>query len=430
MLDRSVAPELKSFDDLRFDYPHYVTLSNGLKLYVVNNGDQEVNKFEIICRGGLLEERKALQSFALSSMLVHGTAELSSNDVAEILDYNGTYMSATNTDNFMHISLNSLNKNFDEVLPVLRSLVECPAIPEREFEVLKTQVKSAYQTAREKVKYLAQVAGRQLYFGENHPIAHAITDNDVDSITREDIFDFHKEYLRPENMIFVLSGKVGDEEIRCVDENFGKYRLSGKPSEFSMVEREPSTRKRVVVNKEGALQSAVYMLQEAVPRSHPDYIYLRFLITALGGYFGSRLMQNIREDKGYTYGINSMLIGRRIGSKVVIVSECDNAYVEPLIEETHKEILRLQSELMCEEELEIVRNNMLSDLAKTLDSPFSMALCVSTNLIYNTGEDYFNRQVRDIKNITAQKLLEVANKHLDVNKFYVSVAGNERQLAI
>ena len=430
MLDRSIAPELRSFEDLSFDYPQYITLSNGLKLYVVNSGDQEVSKFEMICRGGLLEESKPLQSFALSSMLVHGTTEMSSSDVSEMLDYNGAYMNATSADNYTHISLNSLNKNINEVLPLLRSLIENPAIPEREFEVLKAQVKSAYQTAREKVKYIAQVAGRQMYFGENHPIAYAITDDDVDGLTRADVLDFHKRFFRPDNMIFVMSGKVGEKEIECIEKCFGVESVTNQPSELRSVERTPSTNRQIVVHKEGALQSAVYMMQEAVPRNHPDYINMRFLVTALGGYFGSRLMQNIREDKGYTYGINSMLIGRKSGSKVVIASECDNVYAEPLIEETRKEILRLQNELMCDEELEIVRNCMLSDLAKTLDSPFSMASCVSSNILYGTGEDYYNRQVRDIKNITAKKLLEVANEQLNVDEFYVSVAGDKKQLTL
>ena len=430
MLDRSVAPSLNGFDDLRFDYPQYTTLKNGVKLYVVNNGDQEVNKFEVIYRGGLLEEQKPLQSFALASMLIHGSKDYSSNDVAEFLDYNGAYLSATNADNFTHISLNALNVNFKDVLPLLKSVLESPSLPEREFDVLKTQVKGAYQTARQKVKYLAQTAGRKLYFGENHPIACVITDEMVDALTREDVFSFHEKYYRPENMELVLSGKVGDAEIALIDQIFGMEKVSGEPAEIVNIPRNPSNDRSVIVNKDGALQSAVYLIQEAVPRNHPDYVNLRILITALGGYFGSRLMQNVREDKGYTYGINSMLMGRRSGSKVVIMSECDTAYTKPLIDEVRNEIVRLQKELMCEEELDIVKNCMLSDLAKTLDSPFSMASCVSSNLIYATGEDYFNRQVRDILAVTPEVLCDVANKYLDAEKLYVSVAGDEKQLKI
>ena len=430
MLDKSVSPQISSFTDLKFDYPSFVKLSNGLKLYVLNNGDQDVNRFEVMYRGGLLEETKPLQSFALASMLIHGSEEYLSQDVAEILDYNGSQLSATNHDNFTHISLNSLNKNFNTVLPVLKSILNAPSIPEREYEVLCSQVKSAYHTARQRVKYLAQMAGRKLYFGENHPFSHMICDDDVDNLTIEDIKSFHRKFYKPQNCVLLLSGKVGDEEISLINKYFGQEPNVGDISEFVDSERQPSSKRTLVVDKEGALQSSVYMLHEAVPRNHPDYIKLRILITALGGYFGSRLMQNIREDKGYTYGINAMLVGRRSGAKIVITSECDTAYTYLLIEEVEKEIRKFHDKPIDEEELDIVKNYMLSDLAKTLDSPFSMASCVSSNILFSTGEDYFNRQVAEITKITAKELQEVANKYLDVNKFYTAIAGDEKQLKL
>ncbi len=430
MLDRSITPKISTFTDLKFNYPSFVTLSNGVKLYVLNNGDQEVNRFEVMYRGGLFEETKPLQSFALASMLVHGSKEYQSHDVAEILDYNGSQFAATNYDNFTHISLNSLNKNFNVVLPVLKSILNAPSIPEREYKVLCSQVKSAYQTARQRVKYLAQMSGRKLYFGDKHPFSYMICDEDVDNLTIEDVKSFHQKYYKPENCIMVLSGKVCDKEIALIDNYFGQETSTGCISDFVECDRQPSTIRNIVVNKEGALQSSVYMMHEAIPRNHPDYIALRILVTALGGYFGSRLMQNIREDKGYTYGINAMLVGRRSGSKIVITSECDTAYTYLLINEVNKEIKKIQDTLIEDEELDVVKNYMLSDLAKTLDSPFSMASCISSNVLFSTGKDYFNKQVEVITKITAKDLQEVANKYLDVNNFYVSIAGDEKQLKL
>lgn len=430
MLDRRIPPKLSSFNDLSFDYPGYVTLSNGVKLYVLNNGDQDVNRFEVIYRGGVFEETKPLQSFALVSMLIHGSDKYSSQEVAEILDFNGSQFNAINHDNFAHISLNSLNKNFKEVLPLFKSVLTVPSIPDREYDVLGTQVKSAYQTARQRVKYLAQMAGRRLYFGEKHPFSHMICDEDVDNLTIDDIKSFHRKFYKPENSALIISGYVTDKEISLIDEYFGQEPNCGDANDFVECERCATTERSIIVDKEGALQSSVYMIHEAIPRSHPDYIKLRILITALGGYFGSRLMQNIREDKGYTYGINAMLVGRRCGAKVVITSECDTAYTYLLIDEVEKEVKKLQDTLMDDEELEIVKNTMLSDLAKTLDSPFSMASCVSSNILYSTGKDYFNRQVAEILNITATDLRNVANKYLDVNKFYIAIAGDEKQLKL
>lgn len=430
MLDRRIPPKLSSFNDLSFDYPGYVTLSNGVKLYVLNNGDQDVNRFEVIYRGGVFEETKPLQSFALVSMLIHGSDKYSSQEVAEILDFNGSQFNAINHDNFAHISLNSLNKNFKEVLPLFKSVLTVPSIPDREYDVLGTQVKSAYQTARQRVKYLAQMAGRRLYFGEKHPFSHMICDEDVDNLTIDDIKSFHRKFYKPENSVLIISGYVTDKEISLIDEYFGQEPNCGDANDFVECERCATTERSTIVDKDGALQSSVYMIHEAIPRSHPDYIKLRILITALGGYFGSRLMQNIREDKGYTYGINAMLVGRRCGAKVVITSECDTAYTYLLIDEVEKEVKKLQDTLMDDEELEIVKNTMLSDLAKTLDSPFSMASCVSSNILYSTGKDYFNRQVAEILNITATDLRNVANKYLDVNKFYIAIAGDEKQLKL
>lgn len=430
MLDRSKSPELSTFSDLRFDYPDYVTLRNGMRLYLVNKGDQEVNRLEVVCRGGLFDEAKPLQSFALASMLVHGSDKYSSNEVAELLDFNGSYMNAVNHDSYTHVCLNSLNKNFKEVLPVFKSLLDAPAIPEREFDVLKSQVKSAYQTARQKVKYLAQMEGRKMYFGENHPLSHKICDEDVDNLTIADVKAFHAQFYKPENCTLVLSGKIDGDVLARVTETFGDDAPRGKYDEMTIPEAKSMSLRESVVNKEGALQSSVYMVHEAMARNHPDYIKMRILTTALGGYFGSRLMQNIREDKGYTYGINAMLMGRRCGSKLVVVSECDTSYTYLLIDEVKNEVRKLQEEPMCAEELEMVKNCMLSDLAKTLDSPFTMAGCVSSNILYGTGEDYFNRQVEEIVNVTPESICEVANKYLNVDKFYVAVAGDEKQLKL
>lgn len=430
MLDRSRSPEIKSFSNLQFDYPDFVTLQNGVKLYIVNKGDQDVNRLEVICRGGMFDETKPLQSFALTSMLIHGSDDYSSAEAAELLDYTGSYMNAVNHDNFTQISLNSLNKNLKDVLPLFKSILNAPAIPEREFEVLKAQVKGAYQTARRKVKYLSQMEGRRLYFGDNHPLAHMVSDDDVDNVTIDDVKNFHKKYYHPENFTLILSGKITEDVLTLITENFGNQTAHGIIADMKTFERKPAQASISVVNFDDALQSSVYMVHEAIPRSHPDYINMRVLTTALGGYFGSRLMQNIREDKGYTYGINAMLLGRRCGSKLVIMSECDTAYTYLLIDEVKNEVRKLQEELMCSAELDMVKNCMLSDLAKTLDSPFSMAGCISSNLLYGTGENYFNRQVNEIIAVTPEIIRDVANKYININNFHIAIAGDKKQLKL
>ena len=203
MIDRTKSPALQSFVDLKFDYPKHVTLSNGVRLYVLNYGDQDVSRLEILYRGGVLEEDKPLQAMVLASMLVHGSDEYSSEQVSEILDYNGSYMNASCQDHYTQITLSSLNQNFENVLPVLKSVLSSPVIPEQEFQLLMSQIKSAYRNARERVKYLSQMAMRGLYYGENHPFAHVVCDDDVDSLTISDVKAFHSKYYHPENSIII-----------------------------------------------------------------------------------------------------------------------------------------------------------------------------------------------------------------------------------
>jgi len=185
-----------------------------------------------------------------------------------------------------------------------------------------------------------------------------------------------------------------------------------------------------VVDKDDAMQSSVVFLQNSIMRNHPDYIKLRIVITALGGYFGSRLMKNIREEKGYTYSIGASLLCTKNLSYINISSECDTAYTAELIKEVKIEIEKLRAQEMDNEELSTLKNCMLSDLVKILDTPLSMAGLVTSHLFYSTGTDYFNKQREIIENITAKDIKEIAFKYLNIDNFYIVVAGNEKLMKL
>ena len=183
-----------------------------------------------------------------------------------------------------------------------------------------------------------------------------------------------------------------------------------------------------IVDKPGAIQAAVSMAIQAIGRNHPDYLALRVLCTVLGGYFGSRLMSNIREDKGYTYGINAFLSGREQDGFVGVSTECDVHYTWQLIDEVKYEMQRLRDQLIPEAELALVRQYMLSDQVKTLDTPFSLASYVASTLLYGVYPEYFNRQIETILNITPQRLQQVAQAYLDLDRLRIVIAGDKSQL--
>ena len=428
MTDHRQQPPVKPFGDFSIDIPRPTILPNGVELYVAGGGDQEVNRIDVIHRGGVFEETPVrLVSQAAASQLSQGTSTLSSQDIAECFDYNGAWAGAHSTHNHTVVSLNSLNRCFGKTLPVLRDMVMAPAYPEREFQVYRNRCLSAYRTAREQVKYLAGVEMNRLFFGDDYPMSVAITDGDVNALDTEKLHRFHHKYFHAANRTVILSGGITDREISMVAEAFGSDpdtrqadylsapgQQNGGPRHFSLVE------------KPDAVQSAIQMQLPAVPRSHPDYFNLRILVTALGGYFGSRLMSNIREEKGYTYGIGSALIGTRHGGYIIISTECDCAYTMPLIDEVKHEMARLRQEPVTVHELEMVKSSMLSDLVKNLDTPFAIASNISSVILYGIYPEYFNEQIRAIRAATPEALLDVARRYLLDDRLYTVVAGRTR----
>ena len=213
------------------------------------------------------------------------------------------------------------------------------------------------------------------------------------------------------------------KEIDMVAEAFGSDRDERAADELVMAGRVQGSEHFSFVEKEGAVQSAIQMQLPAIPRTHPDYFKLRILVTALGGYFGSRLMSNVREEKGYTYGIWASLIGARQGAYVSISTECDCAYTRPLIDEVKHEMETLRNEPIPIEELDMVRSSMLSELVKNLDTPFSIASNVGAMILYGIYPEYFNEQIRAIRAVTPEELLATARRYLLEENLYTVVAG-------
>ena len=417
--------EVKPFGDFSIDIPHPMVMPNGVELYVAGGGDQEVNRIDVIHRGGMFEEvPERLVAQAAASQLSQGAGSMSSQDIAECFDYNGAWAGAHSTHNHTEVSLNSLNRCFDKTLPVFREMIFDPTFPEREFQVYRNRCLGAYRTAREQVKYLAGVEMNRIFFGDGYPLAAAVSDDDVMALDTGKLRRFHSKYYHAANRTVILSGGITDREIDMVVEAFGADR-DDRPAEplVGMTQQSGGASHFSFIEKPGAVQSAIQMQLPAIPRTHPDYFNLRILVTALGGYFGSRLMSNIREEKGYTYGIGAALIGARHGGYIVMSTECDCAYTRPIIDEVKHEMAELRREPLSWHELEMVKSSMLGDLVKNLDTPFAVAGNISSVVLYGIYPEYFNEHIKAIREATPEALLETARRYLLDEHLYVAVAG-------
>jgi predicted Zn-dependent peptidase len=427
-VDRSTPPPVSDFRDIRLDVPEPVILANGMKMWIAGNGEDEINKLTIYMNGGAFQEDRPMQATACSMSVFNGNKNMTYAQIAEAIDFYGAWRAMQVFDNTTAFSLSSLNENFDKTLPIFIDSLRFPVFPNNEFELNKRQLAVNTATAREKVKYIANKEIMRMYFGANHPLAADPTPDDINSLTQEHIRSFYSSYYKAQNCNLVLAGRITDKEIATVDNVISQWLPEGEPARLAEPKPSPSGEMLKIVHKEGAVQAAVAIVLKLVPRRHPDFFKLRILTTVLGGYFGSRLMSNIREDKGYTYGISASLSGRAFDGHLAISTECDTQHCWNVIAETKKEMKRLCEEPIPEQELKVVKRHMLSDLAKTLDTPFNIGSYIGNMFCYGTYPTYLNEHVQEIISATSSDIQEIAQRYIDISQLRIVIAGNKNNL--
>ena len=426
--DRTKAPSMRPFTSVRLDFPKPIRLANGIETYVAGNGEDEVCRISWYLPGGKFQEAVPMQATLTAMSLFEGCSGMTAQQVADTFDSYGAMKSAQAFDNVTLAELSSLNKFLPRVLPAWVRCVTSPAFSEAEVDVKRQYVASSIASMQQKVKYLASCEMNRLYYGPGHPLARVSTPAQVEAIDTGMLRGFHAANYSLAGSRIVVSGHITSAELEAIDSAIGSLPLGpqrGLPREWPI---EPSATMQSVIDRPGAMQSAIAMTIRAVNRSHPDYLKLRLLVMVLGGYFGSRLMTNIREDKDYTYGIGAVLSGRYDDAYVGIITECACEYTASVIAEVKKEIGRLRSEPIGLDELSTVKRHLMSDLVKTLDTPFSIADYVGSTFLYGVYPEYFNRQVKEVHEATPDELRRLAVKYLDPAKLRIVVAGDKSKM--
>ena len=425
-MDRTIQPEIQTLKNLRILAPVRTTLPNGVPLTVINAGEQEVIRMDILFAGGRWQQSQKLQALFANRMLREGTAKYTAATIAEKLDYYGSWLELSTSSDYAYITVYSLNKYLAKTLEVVESMIKEPLFPEKELRtILDTNIQQ-YMVNSSKVDFLAHRSLLKSLYGEQHPCGKVVMEEDYHAITPEVLRDFYKRYYHSGNCSIFLSGKVTEDTIRRVTDTlgvpFGQYQLQVPKLEFPFA---AVPEKRIFTEREDAMQSAVKMGCTTITREHPDYPKLRVLMTLFGGYFGSRLMSNIREEKGYTYGISAGIMFYPDSGVQIISTETDNEYVEPLIREVYHEIDKLHQEPVSVEELTMVRNYMLGEMCRSYESPFSLSdawIFIATS---GLPDDYFARSLHAVNEITPAEIQELAQRYLCKETLKEVIAGKK-----
>ncbi len=426
-LNRLIPPPIRPLTDLTVTYPERHRLKNGIPLNIIQAGVEEVVRFDLLIGAGQWQQTQALQAMFTNRMLREGTPSLTSQEISEKLDYYGAMMELSSSVNCGFITLYSLNKYFPQTLALIADMLMHPTFPETEMGVVVEMNKQRFLVNSSRVEMMGRKRLNRALFGEAHPLGRYAEVKDYELLTPEVLRAFYRQHYHSGNCSIYLSGRVTPEIVHCIERTLGDapWGEVKEASAFSPMSPQMEPGKRFFVEKEDALQSSIKLGGFVMDRLHPDFLKARVMVTLFGGYFGSRLMSNIREDKGYTYGIGAGIVTYPGVSVLSISTEAANEYADAIITEVYKEMDKLCNERVSQAELEMVKNYMLGDWCRSYEGPFSL----SDAWIYiETGgldDQFFTRSLEEIQSITSEEVQCLAQKYLCKENLIEVVAGKK-----
>ena len=418
MLDRKSAPEFAEIKNFILPTPEIIKLTNGVPLIHFDNVRQEVVKVELIFKAGKWFEPKSGVSQFTAQMLEKGTSKRNSFQIAEVFDQLGSSVEISPGFDFTSLSLYTLSKNLEKVLPILYEVATSPSFPPTEFGLMKDIIKQNLKINNKKNSHVAGKKIRQNIFGAQHPYGNSLEESDIDNLTREDLISFFKERFALHEIY--VTGKIDIETKNRLLENFSKFHIPRADKQQNIVDNKLNKFSEYIEMPD-SVQSSLRLGKRIINRRNPDYARLVLINHILGGYFGSRLMKNIREAKGLTYGIHSSISTLKNDAFFVIGTDVNKENRELAIAEIKMEIKKLQQDLIEYEELEIAKNHLLGSLQLETANPFSVVEKTKVIRLNQLHSDFYNSLFSDIQTSTSEALIQVADYLNEENLFEVSV---------
>jgi zinc protease len=422
MLNRKTVPEITDAVKFQLNLPPHkkISLRNGVEVYLVDMGTVDTLMMNIIFYAGNYYETQNLVAPATNFMLKNGTRTKNAYQINDFFEYHGAYLNRSTGHETAELSLHCMKKNFAELLPVVSELIVDSVFPEEELEIYKKNMQQRLQVNLRKNDFIAGRLIDTYLFGADHPYGRYSSMEDYTALNIGVVKEFYNQYYLGGRCVIFIAGPLPADIQNLVETHLGILPLSGsaKPDKSDIAILPVKEKKYRVTNDPESVQGAIRIARNFPNRHHPDFQKMQVLNNIFGGFFGSRLMANIREDKGYTYGIHSYLTNLIQESSLMISTEAGKDVTEDTIREVYLEMKRLCDEPVDEEELKTTKNFMIGTLLGDLDGPFQVAGRWKSLILNDLSEDYFYNGIETIKSIQPGALQELANKYLKAGDFY------------
>jgi len=419
MINRKEAPPIVDAIDFKLSLKpcEKFVLKNGVEVYAVNAGAEEVMMLEWVYSAGNCYEDKNLVAASANFLLRNRTSKKTAFQLNEHFEYYGSYINRTCFNETATISLHTLTKHVHELLPVVREMITDTIMPEEELSTYKQNQQQRLKVSLKKSDFIAGRLIDVYLYGDKHPYGKYSSAEEYDALNRDELMKFYKQYYQNGKFILFAAGKLPANLEQLLNEQFGDLPVGAIPKPNDMPSP-VSEKKYRITNDVNGVQVSIRIARPFPNRHHPDFLKVQVLNSLFGGFFGSRLMSNIREDKGYTYGIHSYLQNHVQHSAWMISTEAGKDVCEATIAEVYKEMDLLKTELVDDEELKLVQNYMMGSILGDLDGPFQIIARWKNYILNGLDGNYFYNAIDTIKNISAEELQQLAKKYFNQEDFY------------
>lgn len=395
--------------------------ANGVPMHsLVVEGD--VVRVSFVFKAGTSRQSIDFSASATLNLLSEGSRDMDAQRIAEELDFYGSHFDVTIDRDYSVVTFCALSKFFEPTMAIASQILLHPIFPQSEIEVYCAKRKEALTLERTKVAFRSRELFAQALFGSDHPYGFSSGVEKYDALRRDDVVEFYQRFYTASNCFVVMSGRVDEAVLDSVD-----ALVSQMPCGIQQNIVIPSAHPTIHIfeQQKGAVQSAIRMGLPFFNRNHPDYIAMQVLTTVLGGYFGSRLIDNLRQKHGYTYGVFAAMINLDEAGYMAIGTEVAVEATDDAVKQIFIEIERLRTEIVGQQELQTVKNIMAGEVMRILDGPFGIADVAIENIQNEHDNSYTSAFIEQVKNITAERLLQVAQKYLSPTEIVTVIVGEK-----
>ncbi|HKK82465.1 MAG TPA: pitrilysin family protein [Prolixibacteraceae bacterium] len=414
-------PDIKTIKAFKNLPVHDFQLDEGIKIFGFYNGDVKAVKIDFIFEAGQAVQRKTFLAAFVNAMMREGNSQNNSKTSEEILDYYGIFLNQKVTHAWSVFSFYLPIMHLDKALPVAYKMLFEPVFTEEALRFLKEKTRQRLRQNLQRTDYRAAAYLKNLMWGNNNPLGFYPHESGLDELNIDDIKDFYKTYY-PNTCHIGVSGYFPKDIKQQFNRYFGEIPVSYSAPKTSSG---PESTKPVAhhIKMPNKNQVSLKWGKHIPGPGHPDYFTLKVADTIFGGFFGSRLMRNIREEKAYTYGIYSTIRPTQYGCTHTITTDVGHDYLEDTIRQIDMEADKLKTTLVGTEELRLVQNYMAGELLSVFDGAFKHASIYRYLIEMDMDFSYYSDFLNTIYKLTPDDIRNVSNRHLDVKNMHKVTAG-------